>query len=136
MHELITKKLIEKYISLFDMENIEDKIIQYAIDKFPDNKNFNEVLMKCKLINYFYSTQIYAITSMAEHIYNHSEKIDKLLNLGCPSVVDIIATEHEIYNSSSGKKEYFIHLLPNIAIGMNKINFQYMTVSRQKLLLN
>ena len=74
----------------FDNENwpIEWTLTQ-LFQKFPANVDFAEVVVKTKVLNTLYSTQIRAVNIVARHIA--SLAIDPDLRAGRPEIVDKIA---------------------------------------------
>jgi hypothetical protein len=83
-------RLVKGYVKEFARRNDKsENAIRLLCEKFPDNKNFESVLLKGAVINVLYSTQIRAIKPVAEHIV--ALNIDDELHSGEPSVVDRIA---------------------------------------------
>ena len=76
-----------------------------ALDKLfmklcPKNDNIEDILIKCSSLNDFYSTNIFDIHTVAQHIL--SLKIDERLNVGDCSLVDKIA-----HVEVNGKDHFF-----------------------------
>lgn len=67
-------------------ENALDKLF---FDTYPYNTDINDILIKAASLNDFYSTNIFSIFAVAEHI--HSLNIDNRLRNGDASLVDEIA---------------------------------------------
>lgn len=65
-------------------------ILQELFDKFPENARFAEVIVKTKVLNTLYNTQIRAVNVVAQHICEHA--IDSQLRAGRPEVVQLVAT--------------------------------------------
>ena len=85
-----TKQLIDNYVEGFKHDYGQtENAIQSLIEKFPDNKSFESVLLKSIVINVLYATQIRAIVPVASHIF--AQNIDEDMLLGLPDVVDRIA---------------------------------------------
>ena len=98
------KKEVEKYLDLWN--SLPDYVAQEsALDKlffgdFKYNDNLENILIKCSVLNDFYSTNIFKIYSVATHIL--SLNIDERLVNGDPTLVDDIAKV-----TISGKNKYF-----------------------------
>jgi hypothetical protein len=85
-----TKQRIKGYALDFNRRNAKtENAIRVLIEKFPDNKSYEGVLLKSTVINVLYYTQIKAIVPVAEHILKLD--IDDDLCRGVPEVVDRIA---------------------------------------------
>ena len=88
------------------MNSLPDYVAQEsALDKlflgdFKCNDNLENILIKCSVLNDFYSTNIFKIYSVATHIL--SLNIDERLVNGDPTLVDDIAKV-----TISGKNKYF-----------------------------
>ncbi|MBV9769622.1 MAG: hypothetical protein JOZ32_08630 [Bryobacterales bacterium] len=63
-------------------------VLKQLFEKFPGNTDFGEVVVKTKVLNVLYSTQIRAVNIVARHI--SSLAIDADLNAGNPGIVDKI----------------------------------------------
>jgi hypothetical protein len=75
----------------FDEENGPiEWVLTQLFQKFPENTDFGEVVVKTKVLNVLYSTQIRAVNIVARHIC--SLAIDPDLRAGKPEIVDRIAT--------------------------------------------
>lgn len=68
---------------------LQEKILREIFRKYPQNTNENEILLKAKTLNLYYSTNVQAIVQMAKHIKNL--KIDKHLKKGRLSIISDIA---------------------------------------------
>jgi hypothetical protein len=74
----------------FDEENGPiEWVLTELFQKFPENTDFGEVIVKTKVLNVLYSTQIRAVNIVARHIC--SLAIDPDLRAGKPEIVDRIA---------------------------------------------
>ena len=88
-----SEEIVEKYLSRWD--SLEDYSAQErAIDRlflgeFNSNDNLEHILIKCSVLNDFYSTNIFKIYPVAKHIL--SLNIDERLEAGDPTLVDEIA---------------------------------------------
>ena len=86
-------EIVEEYLSKWD--SLEDYVAQEsAIDRlflgeFNSNDNLEHILIKCSVLNDFYSTNIFKIYPVAKHIL--SLNIDERLKAGDPTLVDEIA---------------------------------------------
>lgn len=98
------KEEVEKYLNLWN--SLPDYVAQESsLDKlffgdFKYNDNLENILIKCSVLNDFYSTNIFKIYSVATHIL--SLNIDERLVSGDPTLVDDIAKV-----TISGKNKYF-----------------------------
>lgn len=87
-----TIDLVEKYGHKFDTDRntvVVEEAIARLISSFPRNDEFPDVLLKVTAINRLYSTNIYAVVAIAEHIA--SLNIDAFLVDGDPNAVEQIA---------------------------------------------
>jgi len=88
-----TENEVEKWLHQWD--ELEDYIAQEdAIDRlfhgeFAKNDNLQNILIKCSVLNDFYSTNIFKIYPVAKHIL--SLNIDERLKAGDPTLVNDIA---------------------------------------------
>jgi len=74
----------------FDEENgPAEWVLTHLFQKFPRNADFGEVVVKTKVLNVLYNTQIRAVNIVARHIC--SLAIDPDLTGGKPEIVDRIA---------------------------------------------
>ncbi len=64
-------------------------IVTELFEKFPQNTDFSEVVVKTKVLNVLYGTQIRAVNIVARHICRLA--IDADLRAGNPEIVDVIA---------------------------------------------
>ncbi|HLA86931.1 MAG TPA: hypothetical protein VJL10_02815 [Anaerolineales bacterium] len=90
--EIPTVELVQKYINKFNDDNelvLVENVLSELFEKYPDNHNLRDVLIKAAALNSLYSTNIYAIVRMAEHIVK--EHIDIELQKGTSEVVEKIA---------------------------------------------
>ena len=87
--------LVKKYIDKFNKEDsITDNTIRKLIDRFPTNKDIEDILLKVTVINRLYNTGFYDVYKMARHI--RSLNIDARLTSGDLSLVNAIASGHLI----------------------------------------
>jgi hypothetical protein len=105
-----SNEFIKNYIDSFDNDNrisLADRSIKCLIEKFPTNKNIEEILLKVIAINTLYSTSILDTIKMSQWILKCS--IDADLNIGMTDLVNKIAIGHGIKSartkSNLNKKE-------------------------------
>ena len=82
-------------------------VLTQLFQNFPENTDFGEVVVKTKVLNVLYSTQIRAVNIVAKHIC--SLTIDPDLRAGKPEIVDRIAKVHlsdKIRNNFSFASKY------------------------------
>lgn len=87
-----TAQLIEKYNEQFDSNpqtSSPDKALSKLFAAYPKNEHLDDVLLKVSALNSLYSTNIYAIYGVAQHICEL--KIDRGINSSSPEVVNIIS---------------------------------------------
>ena len=77
-----------------------DEAIRLAVTRFPGNADIHHVTIKAVVINYLYSTSIYDVTRLAQHII--ARRIDPKLATADPSVVDDIRSGHGIGTNKKG----------------------------------
>jgi hypothetical protein len=66
-----TNELVDEYIDKFNKDEryyLADKAIINLFQKFPENKNLEDILLKISVINDLYSTNIFGTFIMARHI--------------------------------------------------------------------
>jgi hypothetical protein len=80
-------------------ERAVEWVLTQLFQQFPENMDFDEVVVKTKVLNTLYNTQIRAVNEVARHICNLA--IDPDLRAGKPGIVDRIAV---VTMSASGKK--------------------------------
>jgi hypothetical protein len=82
---------VKERIAQFNVENEEvEWLLTELFAKYPKNTDFNEVLLKTKLLNSLYSTNILAVGAVARHIVELPD-LDALLAAGSPNAVNLIA---------------------------------------------
>ena len=109
--DLITpsEEVIDKYIDKFNNDEryyLADNSISRLFDKFPENKELEDILLKISVINDLYSTNIFATFLMAKHI--QLLQIDEDLRLADSTLVNRIATGHGIKKSkNTGDRNFY-----------------------------
>jgi len=88
-----TAQEVKEYIERWNtMESYVDQ--EHALDllftKFYENKKIEYVLLKIAALNDFYSTNIFDVHSVAEHLMT-IQNLDELLKKGDPNLVDKLA---------------------------------------------
>lgn len=84
--------LISTYITQFEQDPAtaaSDQAVSKAFRSFPRNGRLEEILLKVAVLNSLYSTNIFALTKVAIHIYQL--QIDNALAQHSLTVVDAIA---------------------------------------------
>lgn len=87
-----TSNLVKEYNKKFESDERyyrADQAIIKLFDKFRENKDIINILLKVSVINDLYSTNIFATFEMAKHI--HSLDIDSALEKGDLEIVNKIA---------------------------------------------
>lgn len=87
--EKMVKKYNEKWEELKDYKAQEEALNKlFSICK--DNNDLSNILLKCSVLNDFYSTNIFKIYHIAQHYFNENKKsnIDKRLKEGDKSLVE------------------------------------------------
>lgn len=94
---------VERYIEMWDsLENYvlqENSLDKLFFELIPNNKKIEDILIKASTLNDFYSTNIFSIFPVAQHILNLD--IDARLAIGDPELVTDIAKV-----KISGKDKY------------------------------
>ena len=84
---------VKEYLKLWkkneDANNKELALNKLFHELCPENKNIEDILIKCSTLNDFYSTNIYDIYSVALHI--KKQNIDERLRIGDPNLIKDIA---------------------------------------------
>ena len=87
-----SKELVEHYLKQWDkLEDYssQEEAVNRVFKDYGSNRELENILIKCSILNDFYSTNIFKIYPVAKHIL--SLDIDKRLNSGDPTLVDEIA---------------------------------------------
>ena len=127
------KEIIKKYLTKWD--NLEEHYIwqESSLDKlfhkdYKNNKDLNEILIKCSCLNDFYSTNIFSIYPVAKKIYDL--KIDKRLKKGDASLVNEIS--HVLIG---GKEKNFYSFASKYCSHHNSIEFPIYDYYVDKMLM-
>ncbi len=102
---------VNKYIKRWNgPENEVGKNKEMALKKLfkelcPENKDFNDILIKCSTLNDFYSTNIFDVHTVALRIMNLN--IDECLKQGDYKIVEDIAEVNVGKTGKSKSKRYF-----------------------------
>ena len=102
------KELIKHYVEKFDSNerySHGDNAIVKLLQKFPKNTSIEDVILKVSVINELYSTSIYSVFRMAQHIVECD--IDENMKAGNPELVHQIATGHNIRTKKNNKEINF-----------------------------
>ena len=89
-----SKSEVEKWLD--EWNELEDYLIQEEVindlfqKMYPHCNNLKEVIIKCSILNDFYSTNIFKVFPVAKHIIE-IENINEKLAVGDPTLVDEIA---------------------------------------------
>lgn len=92
-----TEELVKKYIDKFDLDErykYGDGAIIKLFEAFPDNTSLEDIILKVSVINELYSTSIYSVFRVAQHILKCD--VDENMRAGNPETVHQIATGHDI----------------------------------------
>ena len=105
-----TIELISHAGEKFDKDNeVIEQALYELFRQFPANTNHGHVLLKVVTLNRLYATQIFAVTTVAEHIYNNAAEIDRGIATGSPEVVDKtgkVVIQGKTYNFFSFATKY------------------------------
>ena len=92
-----TEELVRKYIDKFELDKrykYGDGAIIKLFEAFPNNTSLEDIILKVSVINELYSTSIYSVFKVAQHILECD--IDENMKAGNPETVHQIATGHNI----------------------------------------
>ncbi len=90
--ETPTPDMVKEYNKKFESDKtcyLADQAIIKLVEKFKENKDITNILLKVSVINDLYNTNIFDTCEMAKHI--HSLHIDSALEKGDSEIVDKIA---------------------------------------------
>ncbi|MER0439771.1 hypothetical protein [Emticicia sp. W12TSBA100-4] len=105
------------------------------LNRFPENKNIDEIKLKIDSINSLYSTNIYDTLNVAKHI--QSLNLDDALINGDISIIPKIATGHGIASlkSETGKEINFYAFATKYCSWHNPEEFPFFDSYIEKLLI-
>ena len=83
------KKYLQKWDSLDNYVLQESSLDKLFLKTYPNNTDINDILIKAISLNYFYSSNIFSIFSVAKHILELN--IDERLKAGDETLVNDIA---------------------------------------------
>lgn len=107
---------LHRWDELEDYTAQEDAIDRLFHGEFAKNDNLQNILIKCSVLNDFYSTNIFKIYPVAKHIL--SLNIDDRLKKGDPSLVDDIAKV-----SINNKDKFFYSFASKYCSHHNQLDF-------------
>ena len=114
------KKEVDKYLKLWDsLPNYvsqEQALEKLFFGDFKDNTSIENILIKCSVLNDFYSTNIFKVYPVAVHILDLD--IDDRLNRHDPTLVNDIA--NIVIN---GKSKYFYFFASKYCSHHDPINY-------------
>ena len=94
----------------FDRENeLIEQTLSELFQQYPRNDDLRHVLLKVVAVNALYHTCIYALDTVARHIYAHGAEIDAALAAGSHEIVDKIAkvrVQGKVHNFFSFATKY------------------------------
>jgi hypothetical protein len=133
-----TPEFIEYYLNKFDLDekNISvENALKTLMNRFPENKNIDEIRLKVCSINSSYSTNIYDTLKVAKHI--QSLNVDDALINGDVNIVSKIATGHGITSlkSEAGKEINFYSFATKYCSWHNSNEFPIFDSYVEKLLI-
>jgi len=93
-----TRDLVTSYIQQYnDVQNVVENALGKLIRCCPENRTFEDVLLKVVTLNDLYRTGILATYQVAEHIFRL--QVDDAIKAGAPEIV------HRIAHITLGEKE-------------------------------
>lgn len=119
-----TNELVDEYIGKFNNDEryyLADQAIINLFQKFPENKNLEDILLKISVINDLYSTNIFGTFIMARHIQQLN--IDNALQQGDPNIVTKISSGHNIRSTRTNKEINFYSFATKYCSWHNKDNY-------------
>ena len=125
------KKLVKQYLAKW--EKLEDytaqeKAVNRVFDDYRSNKELENVLIKCSVLNDFYSTNIFKIYAVAKHILKLN--IDARLSKKDPTLVNDIAQ-----NNIAGKDKNFYSFASKYCSHHNQDDYPIYDYYVEKVLL-
>jgi len=109
-----TSENVSLAIEKFDSENRDvERGLGELFRLFPGNGDLAHVLLKVSALNGLYSTRIFAVYRVANHIHDDHEEIDSLLACGSPDAVEKIGRVSFPNEEDEGKVRYFYSFATN-----------------------
>lgn len=102
-----TAELVNEYLHKYQNDehySYEDKIQKIIKECVYDKEKYETIILTVVVINQLYSTNIYKVYSIADHIYKNRAMIHELIDNGDSRAIERIAVGHDIV-SSKNKKE-------------------------------
>jgi hypothetical protein len=99
----------------------QENALNLLFQTYPNNNNLSEILLKCSVLNDFYSTNIRHIFIIAKHIYKCN--IDTRLISGNPQLVNEISKDHGIKKGKTGKELHLFSFATKYCSFHNPDNF-------------
>jgi len=128
----IVKNYLNKWPSLGEPIERENALQHLFKNVFPRNDNINEILVKCSVLNDFYSTNIFNVNPIAKHI--HNLKIDKRLDDGDSQLPNDISKGHGLL-SRYGKELHLFSFATKYCSHHNQEDFPIYDSYVDKLLV-
>ena len=101
-----TIELVKMYLKKDDSTK-QDSLQRLINEEIFNKEKYETILLTAIVINELYSTNIYNIIQMADHIYSKKDEIHVSIEKGDSKAVELIATGHGIKNSRSAKEMNF-----------------------------
>jgi hypothetical protein len=130
-----TDELVKAACEEFDQDNsVVEQALSDLFTEYPCNDHLSHVLLKVVALNRLYSTQIFAVLDLAQHI--RALEIDRDLALGSPEIVDRIAritiNGKERNNYSFATKYCSWHNQPSYPIWDSRVDTYLWRLQKQK----
>lgn len=102
---LPTVESVKTACQAFDDANpTAEQALTELFNQYHSNQNRPHVLLKVVTLNRLYSTNVFAVYDVADHICQHGQEIDAALAVGAPEIVDTIAA---VTIAATGKARVF-----------------------------
>lgn len=82
-----------------------NKVVSRVIKQYPSHTSWNDVLIKCAVINSLYKTRIIRLTKMASHIIQLDLK--EAISSGSPEAVNRIRRNHKIAKKDCNETDLY-----------------------------
>ena len=119
-----TEDLIKQYIDKFELDErykYGDSAIIKLFEAFPNNTSLEDIILKVSVINELYSTSIYSVFKVAQHILECD--VDENIKAGNPELVHQIATGHNIRTKKNNKEINFYSFATKYCNWHNQIDY-------------